>query len=64
MDVKTKIGTVVSVDEKHIITIPEGLFGFESYKKYAIFESDFQPFMWMQSIDEEALAFLIVDPLN
>lgn len=62
MDVKTKIGTVVTVSEKQILKIPEGLFGFESYKEYAIFDSEFPPFMWMQSTEEEALAFLIVDP--
>ena len=62
MDVKTKIGTAVQVQDKDLLEIPEGLFGFEEYKNYAIFESDFPPFMWMQSLDEASLAFLIVDP--
>ncbi len=62
MDVKTKTGDVVSVDEKHILSIPEGLFGFEPYKQYAVFESEYPPFMWMQSTEEQHLAFLIVDP--
>lgn len=62
MDVKTKIGTVVTVDEKQLIEIPEGLFGFESYKNFAVFDSEFAPFMWLQSTEESALAFLVVDP--
>ncbi|MCR5046500.1 MAG: flagellar assembly protein FliW [Treponema sp.] len=62
MDVKTKIGTTVQVDEKDLLEIPEGLFGFEDYKNYAIFESEYAPFMWMQSTDAPSLAFLIVDP--
>ena len=62
MDVKTKIGTTVQVQDKDILEIPEGLFGFEEYKKYAIYESEYAPFMWMQSMEESSLAFLIVDP--
>lgn len=62
MDVKTKIGTTVSVDENHILNFPEGLFGFELYHNYAIFDSEYSPFMWMQSLEDSNLAFLIVDP--
>ena len=62
MDVKTKIGTTVQIQDKDILEIPEGLFGFEEYKKYAIYESEYAPFMWMQSMEEPSLAFLIVDP--
>ncbi len=62
MDVKTKIGTTVQIDKKDILEIPEGLFGFEEYKNYAIFDSEYPPFMWMQSLEESSLAFLIVDP--
>ena len=62
MDVKTKHGTVVSVDNDHIFNFPEGLFGFELYHNYAVYESEYSPFMWMQSIEDPHLAFLIVDP--
>ena len=62
MDVRTKIGTTVQIQDKDILEIPEGLFGFEEYKKYAIYESEYAPFMWSQSMEEPSLAFLIVDP--
>lgn len=62
MDVKTKNGTVVSVSEDRILNFPEGLFGFELYHNYAIYDSEYPPFMWMQSLEEQNLAFLIVDP--
>ncbi len=62
MDVKTKWGTTVQVEKEKLLEFPEGLFGFEGCKNYAIFESDYPPFMWMQSLEEERLAFLIVDP--
>ncbi|MCQ2981755.1 MAG: flagellar assembly protein FliW [Treponemataceae bacterium] len=44
------------------ITIPQGLFGFEDRKNYTLSESDYDPFMWLQSDEEKALAFLVVDP--
>lgn len=62
MDVKTKQGKTVQVDEDHIFSFPEGLFGFELYHNYAVYESEYSPFMWMQSLDDQKLAFLIIDP--
>lgn len=62
MDVKTKDGITKYVDSSHIVTFPEGLFGFEKYKKFAIFESEYMPLVWLQSVEDEKLAFLMVDP--
>jgi flagellar assembly factor FliW len=62
MEVETKTKGRVSVTEKQIITVPDGLFGFEKYKKYALIDSDYTPFIWLQSLDESSLAFLIIDP--
>ena len=62
MDVKTRAGKTVSVDNDHILNFPEGLLGFELYHNYAIYDSEYPPFMWMQSIEDQKLAFLVVDP--
>ena len=62
MQVKMKTGATVEVPDAHFITIPEGLFGFETYTRYAIVESGIEPFLWLQSTEDSALAFLIVDP--
>lgn len=62
MDVKTKTMGTVSIEEKQIITFPNGLYGFQEYHKFAIIEAEYQPFFWLQSIEEPGLAFLIVDP--
>jgi flagellar assembly factor FliW len=62
MDVKTKTMGTVSVDEKQIINFPNGLYGFEEFHRYAIIEAEYQPFYWLQSLDESGLAFIIVDP--
>ena len=62
MEIKTKTMGTVSVDENQIVDFPNGLYGFEDYHKYAIIEAEYQPFFWLQSLDESNLAFIIVDP--
>ena len=62
MDVKTKTMGTVRVDSDKIIKFPHGILGFENYQDYAIIESEYKPFFWMQSLDEQNLAFLIIDP--
>ena len=62
MEVQTKTMGVVSVDDSRILNFPKGLFGFEDYHKYALVEAEYEPFFWLQSLDEKNLAFLLVDP--
>ena len=62
MELITKARGKITVSEDHLITIPEGLFGFEEYIKYALVDSDYEPFIWLQSCENPNLAFLIVDP--
>ena len=54
----------MTIDAKLIITVPKGLLGFESSHRYVIIETtDSEPFKWFQSLDDSALAFVIVNPL-
>lgn len=62
MEVKTKTLGTVHVEEKQIINFVNGLYGFEEYHRFAIIEAEYQPFFWLQSLDESNLAFIIVDP--
>ena len=62
MEIITKARGKISVSDDRLITIPEGLFGFEEYTKYALVDSDYEPFLWLQSCENPNLAFLIVDP--
>ena len=62
MVVETKMSGNVEVDEKRIISIPSGLFGFEEYTDFALVESEYEPFEWLQSLQEKNLAFLLIDP--
>jgi len=62
MEIMTKAKGKIDVPDENLLTIPEGLFGFEDYTKFALVDSDYEPFIWMQSTESASLAFLIVDP--
>jgi len=62
MEVLTKTNGIVQVQDDKILTFEEGLFGFEDYKKFALIDSEYEPFIWLQSIENQNLAFLIIDP--
>ncbi|MCR5291157.1 MAG: flagellar assembly protein FliW [Treponema sp.] len=62
MDIRTKTMGTITIADDHIIDIPDGLFGFEEYKRFALFDSEYEPLMWLQSLDEVNLAFLVIDP--
>ena len=50
MELITKAHGKINVPEDHLITIPEGLFGFEEYTKYALVDSDYET-----DIDDDSL---------
>lgn len=62
MTVNTKAKGMVEVSADHILSIPEGIFGFEDYTQYALIDSEYEPFIWLQSTEKQDVAFLIVDP--
>lgn len=62
MQIKTKSMGCVEIDESQLVTFPKGLYGFEEYKNYALIDSQYNPLIWLQSIEEPSLAFLMIDP--
>ena len=45
------------------MTFPSGLLGFPEQQRYVILDHDTEaPFKWLQSVEEPALAFVILDP--
>ena len=62
MKVATKAYGQLEVDEHQIITFPMGLFGFESFMDYVLLDSERPPFYWLQSIDVEQIAFILINP--
>jgi flagellar assembly factor FliW len=62
MKVATKAYGLIDVDERQKITFPHGLLGFEPLKDYVLLDAERQPFYWLQSIDNEKVAFILIDP--
>jgi flagellar assembly factor FliW len=57
MKLKTKQFGEIEFDEHIIIKFPEGILGFEKYKKFLLIIEDESLFYWLTSIDEPELVF-------
>ena len=62
MKVATKAYGLIDVNEGQRITFPQGLLGFESLKNYVLLDAERQPFYWLQSLDVEQVAFVLINP--
>lgn len=62
MRVNTKAYGTIDVDERQRVSFPHGLLGFEKFKDYVILDAERQPFYWLQSLDVERIAFVLVNP--
>ncbi len=67
MRVQTKFFGEVELDDNKVIEFPNGIIGFEDFKKFAIIydiEDDRNTkISWLQSLEEPTLALPVVDPL-
>ncbi len=62
MKIVTKNNETIEITDDQLLSLPEGLLGFENYKKFALVNCEYEPFIWLQSIEDKNIAFLIVDP--
>jgi len=62
MKVNTKAFDEIDIEEKQKVFIPQGLFGFEDYTEFVIFDAEHEPFYWLQSIKEKEIAFILINP--
>jgi flagellar assembly factor FliW len=59
----TRFGEL-EVDPCRVITLPKGLIGFPPKQRFILIDHPHGgPFQWLQSLDDPALAFVVVDPL-
>ncbi len=64
MRVKTTRFGEIEVDDKETIELPHGLIGFPELKQFVLLDHDKDsPFKWLQSLDEGAIAFVLINPL-
>ena len=53
----------LEIPKNKIITMAKPVLGFEELTKFCRVELDeFKPFMWLQSVDDPAVAFIVVNP--
>ncbi len=63
MELNTRQFGIVPIDETKIITFSKGMPGFPEMKRFIILDhEDISPFLSFQSVDDETLAFIIMDP--
>ena len=63
MKVKTTRFGELEVNPTDLVTFAEGLFGFENLKKYFVVDpGDSTLILWLQSTEEEKVAFPIIEP--
>jgi len=63
MEIITKKFGKIVIDKNKIILFPEGILGFEKFKKYILIEEQKESmFKWLQCIDNPDLTFLIIEP--
>jgi len=58
----TRFGKV-EIDGSRVITFKDGLLGFPKHRRFALIQTaEDAVFLWMQSVEDPALAFLVCDP--
>ena len=63
MHIQTSRYGKIEVEENQIINIHSGLIGFSEDKRFVIRDDEAaKPFRWLQSVDNDALAFVMIEP--
>lgn len=62
LEIQTKAYGPMTIDERQIFTIPEGLYGFEEFQRFALIDAHQKPFYWLQSLEDPNLAFILIKP--
>ena len=60
MKIITKQFGEIEFSEDRVIIFNNGLYGFESFKRFLLIKTDDELFYWLNSIDEPEIAFPLV----
>ncbi len=64
MEITTRKFGKIEIDENKIVIMPEGLPGFPTFDRFVLLEDEkIAPFSWLQSVEEQDLALVIMNPL-
>lgn len=64
MTIMTKPYGEKELDERQIVAFDRGLLGFPERTRWALLDATQSSFYWLQSLDDPALAFLLIDPFT
>jgi flagellar assembly factor FliW len=65
MEIITKRFGPIQADENQILIMETGLIGFPELKRFILINMEEQaPFRWFQSIDDESIAFVVLNPAS
>ena len=63
MKINTRKFGDIEIEEKKILTMPEGLAGFSGVERFVLIEdSKTAPFCWFQAIGEPSLVLVLINP--
>ncbi|MCA1794787.1 MAG: flagellar assembly protein FliW [Desulfobacteraceae bacterium] len=63
MKIHTRKFGELEIDEKMILDMPDGLPGFDGYKRFVLLEdAGSKPFCWFQSVEASDLALVVMNP--
>lgn len=64
MTLETRDFGPLEIDEKDIVTFQGPIFGFEKYSRFVFLyrQEIHEHFIWLQSVDEPSLCFILVQP--
>lgn len=56
-------GATLPYEESDVITFAEGLIGLPQLRRMVLIkQTDIEPFLWLVPLDDERIAFLVIDP--
>ena len=54
----------ISFESKDVLEVTDGVLGFDSLSRFLLIESeDFEPFKFLQSVEEPVICFPLIDPI-
>jgi flagellar assembly factor FliW len=60
--IQTQMFGTVEIPQDQLLTMPDGLFGFEQCQGFALLPTGRDGFFWLQSTDHSTVTFLVCDP--
>lgn len=65
MEIITQRFGTLDIEENQILFMDSGLIGFPELKRFILINMDaYAPFRWLQSIEDETIAFIVLNPAS